>query len=130
MIDSSKGKLTELTRDPRPKEIGNGMAAMMITLLTIFATLAVLAIWPEVKQYIPDLAGPARVKLLGPVPRIRYVGGFGFSTHTLVELGAVVALLAGAVELERGVTVGRRQRAVVNRLCVVDTERCPAIGSR
>ena len=109
-------------------EMDTDVFGLLIVFLLIFVMLGLLAFWPYTKQYIPGLADPTQVQILGPVERVSFVGGFG--TRTQVEVGASVLLLPGPVEIGRGVPVERRVSVIDDRLCVVGTEHCHEILSR
>lgn len=119
---------TNPQQDNDEPEMDTSVFGLLIVFLLIFVMLGLLAFWPYTKQYIPGLADPTQVQILGPVERVSFVGGFG--TRTQVEVGTSVLLLPGPVEIGRGVPVERRVSVIDDRLCVVGTQRCHEILSR
>lgn len=119
---------THPQQDHDEPEMDTGVFGLLIAFLLIFVMLGLLAFWPYTKQYIPGLADPTQVQILGPVERVSFVGGV--ATRTQVEVGASVLLLRGPVEIGRGVPVERRVSVIDDQLCVVGTQRCHEILSR
>lgn len=119
---------THPQQDHDEPEMDTGVAALMAVFLLMIVMLGLLAFWPYTKQYIPGLADPTQVQILGPVERVSFVGGFG--TRTQVEVGTSVLLLPGPVEIGRGVLVERRVSVIDDLLCVVGTQHCHEILSR
>lgn len=107
-------------------DAGNG--SLVSAILFMCVLLGLLLFWPQVKQWIPGLADPPKVQVLGQVQRSSFVGGWGVRTQVEVETGSL--LLRGSVEIERGALVERRVTALDEQLCVVGTNRCHEILSR